>query len=181
MNEGRSEAFQPASDEIDQECTDVQFYHKDPSKFVTVHHNCVKIWQFDSSACKLKYINCPLGHIKRWITCVNIDTIDEHAYCGTRSGDVLEISLSKGIYNRSGPINKKIQGSVNHVISKGKSIYIGTNSGIFGKIDKASLNITGEVQVPHSSINGLAKSENKIYTYSDRGVVRSVMDKESPQ
>ena len=58
---------------------------------------------------------------------------------------------------------------------------MGTNSGIFAKIDKASLNIIGEVQVPHSSINGLTKSENKIYNYSDRGVIRSVMDKESPQ
>ena len=88
-----------------------------------------------------------MGHVKRWITCLNIDSIDENAYCGTRSGDFLEISLSKGIYSRSGPINKKLQGTVNHVITKGNNIYIGTNHGLFGKVDKSSLNMTGEVQL----------------------------------
>ena len=98
MNQGKSEAFQPASDQLDQECTDVMYYNRDPYKLVTVHHNSVKIWTFDHKANKLKFINCPMGHIKRWITCLYIDSIDEHAFCGTRSGDILEISLSKGIY-----------------------------------------------------------------------------------
>jgi hypothetical protein len=62
---------------------------------------------------KLKYSDCPLGHIRRHINCVSIDNIDEFAYCGTRSGDLLEVSLSKGIYNRSGPIDKKFNGGIN--------------------------------------------------------------------
>jgi hypothetical protein len=128
----------------------------------------------------MKFINCPMGHVKRWITCVDIDGIDEFAYCGTRSGDFLEVSLSKGIYSRSGPINKKLQGAVNHIITKGKNIYIGTNQGLFAKVDKSSLNLLGEVNLPHNSICGLAQSESKIYNYTDRGTIRSVQDKESP-
>lgn len=147
MNEGKSEAFQPASDQLDQECTDVMYYNRDPHKLVTVHHNCVKIWLFDPKQSKLKYINCPMGNVRRWITCLYIDSIDEHAFCGTRSGDLLEFSLSKGIYSRSGPINKKLKGAVNQVLTKGKCIYIGASDGTFAKIDKSSLNITGEVQL----------------------------------
>ena len=75
----------------------------------------------------MSFINCPMGHVKRWITCLVIDTIDEFAYCGTRSGDFLEFSLTKGIYSRAGPINKKLPGALNHIITKGKNIYIGTN------------------------------------------------------
>lgn len=96
-------------------------------KFVSVHHNSVKIWHFDVKTSKLTFINCPMGHVKRWMTCVDIDSIDEFAYCGTRSGDFIEVSLKKGIYQRSGPINKKLQGTVNHILTKGKNIYIGTN------------------------------------------------------
>ncbi|MFN9901627.1 MAG: hypothetical protein ACK55Z_23165, partial [bacterium] len=62
--------------------------------------------------------------------------IDEHAICGTRSGDFIEILLSKGIYSRSGPVHQKFKGTVNQVIFKNKNIYIGTTEGDFVKIDK---------------------------------------------
>lgn len=88
--------------------------------------------------------------MKRFITCVSIDDIDEHAYCGTRSGDILEISLVKGIYSRSGPIDKKITGTVNQIISMNKNIYAGTSSGTFVKIDKKSLTINGLIDFEHS-------------------------------
>ena len=45
----------------------------------------------------------------------------------------------------------------------------------------SSLNLIGEVHLPHNSIAGLAQSESKIYNYTDRGTIRSVLDKESPQ
>ena len=67
------------------------------------------------------------------------------------------------------------------MLTKGKNIYIGMTDGTFAKIDKSSLNITGEVSLQYNSINGLAKSENKIYNYTDRGAIRAVLDKESPQ
>jgi len=113
MSEGKSEVFQSASDQQDQECTDVAFFNRNPTKFVTSHNNAIKIWTFNTVTKKLKYFDCPLGHIRRHINCVSIDNIDEFAYCGTRSGDCLEVSLSKGIYNRSGPIDKKFQGGIN--------------------------------------------------------------------
>ncbi len=47
MLEGRSEAYLPASDQNDQECTDLKFFKKNENKFVTVHHNAVKVWTFD--------------------------------------------------------------------------------------------------------------------------------------
>lgn len=112
MDEGKSEVFQETSDQQDQECTDVAYFNKNPNKFVTVHNNAIKIWTYDARQKRLKYFDCPLGHIKRYILNISIDNIDEHAYCGTRSGDILEISLTKGIYNRAGPIDRKYKGSV---------------------------------------------------------------------
>ena len=109
------------------------------NKFITVHKDAVKIWTFDQKQKKATFINCALGKIKRFITCVSIDPIDEFAYCGTRSGDVMEVSLSKGIYSRSGPIDKKLPGAVTQVISKFKILYVGTSEGAYASIDKKSL------------------------------------------
>jgi hypothetical protein len=91
----------------------VSFFNKNSSKLITVHHNAIKIWSFDHGTKKIKFFDCPLGHVKRYITCVSVDSHDDFAYCGTRSGDVLEVSLTKGIYSRSGPIDKKLIGCVN--------------------------------------------------------------------
>ena len=139
MNEGKSECFQPASDELDQDCTDVAYFNNTHNKFITVHQNAVKIWTYDAAKKKVTFINCAMGKIKRYITCVSIDPIDEYAYCGTRSGDIMEVSLSKGIYSRSGPIDKKLPGTVNQVISKFKVLYVGTSEGSYASVDKKSL------------------------------------------
>lgn len=139
MQQGKSECFVPATDQLDQECYDLKFFNRDANKLVTVHHNSVKVWQMDPQTKKLKFFNCALGKITRYITCVSIDEIDEHAFCGTRSGDVLEVSLSKGIYNRSGPIKQKYPGCINQVICKNKNIYVGTSEATFARFDKTTL------------------------------------------
>lgn len=150
------------------------FFNRNPNKFVTVHHNAIKIWQFDQKQKKLKYFDCPLGHIKRYILNISIDSIDESAYCGTRSGDILEISLSKGIYKRSGPVDKKFGGAVNQIISEFKHLYVATQDGTIARLDKKSLLIVGQTNFVNQGLSGLAASKSKLYMISDKGQVRSV-------
>jgi len=45
-----------------------------------------------------------LGNLKRVFTCVLIDHQDEYAYLGTKTGDVLEVSINKAIFKRVGPV-----------------------------------------------------------------------------
>lgn len=125
---------------------------------------------------RLKNYECPLGQVKRYIVNVTIDSPDAHAYCGTRSGDILEISLDKGMFQRSGPVNQKFGGAVNQVISKGKNLYIGTSDGTFAKLDKHSMLTQGQVTYPGCSISALCASSGKIYAISNRGAVRCVTE-----
>ena len=136
----------------------------------------MKIWTFNSKTKKLSFFDCPLGHIKRQINCISIDSTDALAFCGTRSGDLLEIALNRGIYNRSGPVEKKFQAGISQIISKFKHLYIGANDGTFAKIDKKTLCISGEANFPDSSITALTASESKVYNVSNRSIVRSVQD-----
>ena len=45
MDLGRSESTQQASDQPNQECTDVKFFNRDALKFATCHNNAIKIWK----------------------------------------------------------------------------------------------------------------------------------------
>ena len=138
--------------------------------------NAIKIWTFKPKMKKLKYFDCPFGHVRSYILNGSVDMIDEHCYCGTRSGDILEVSLSKGIFERSGPVDKKFKGAVNQVISKFKDLYVGTSDGTFARIDKHTLLTKGEMNYTGSSISALAASQEKVYCISNKAVVRSVPD-----
>ena len=46
------------------------------------------------------------GNIKRIFTCGLIDYNDEYIYCGTTTGDILEVSIERAIFKRIGPYNK---------------------------------------------------------------------------
>jgi hypothetical protein len=44
------------------------------------------------------------GNIKRNFTCIIVDYNDEYAYLGTKTGDVIEISVERAIMKRVGPV-----------------------------------------------------------------------------
>lgn len=44
--------------------------------------------------------------MKRQFTCTVIDPTDSYCYCGTKTGDVLEVNIERAIFKRLGPIKK---------------------------------------------------------------------------
>ena len=73
MSEGRSEANSPATNQLQQECQDVKFFNTVSNRFVTGHNNAIKFWTMNKSTSKLTFVDCQLGHVKRFINCVTID------------------------------------------------------------------------------------------------------------
>jgi hypothetical protein len=47
-----------------------------------------------------------MGQIKRIFQCVVIDPTDSFAYLGTKTGDIVEISLERALFKRFGPIKR---------------------------------------------------------------------------
>lgn len=47
MDEGRSECQMPASSKGKEVCQDVKFLNRDPTRFVSVHDEAIKVWSFD--------------------------------------------------------------------------------------------------------------------------------------
>lgn len=94
LQEGKSEAAQPASEQLNAETTDIKFYNREANKFITGHNNGIKFQMVDRATGKFQSYDCQLGNLSKvFVTCVCIDKNDEFLYVGTRQGEVLEIML----------------------------------------------------------------------------------------
>jgi len=76
-----------------------------------------------------------LGNVKRQFTCCAIDAEDQFAYCGTKTGDFLEVNLEKAIFKRVGPVKKLFSlGVVTIALLPNGDIIIGGGDGRLSKI-----------------------------------------------
>lgn len=78
-------------------CTDftttVKFLNNDGAKLVTCGNYNLHVWHYDHLTNKLVPSDVQLGQLRRCFTCLAVDTADQYMYCGTTSGDVLQVRL----------------------------------------------------------------------------------------
>ena len=68
----------------------------------TLHHNVclssfsltLRVWELNPQARKIVPTDCNLGQLKRIVKCIQVSEDDQHMYCGTTSGDVLQVGCS---------------------------------------------------------------------------------------
>ncbi|XP_001948904.2 cilia- and flagella-associated protein 52-like [Acyrthosiphon pisum] len=62
--------------------------------FVMAGDNILRLWTLNREQRNLQGLDTSFAKIKRKILCTEIDRLDEYAYCGTSTGDVLKIKLN---------------------------------------------------------------------------------------
>lgn len=62
--------------------------------FVVAGDNMLRLWTLNREQRNLQGLDTSFAKIKRKILCTEIDRLDEYAYCGTSTGDVLKIKLN---------------------------------------------------------------------------------------
>jgi hypothetical protein len=74
-----------------------------------------------------------------------IDNHDEYAYLGTKTGDVLEISIEKAMYKRVGPSGQLFSLGVEaiNVLPNG-DIVIGAGRGVIAKLDITTMKVKSQ-------------------------------------
>lgn len=77
-------------------CTDftvaIKFLNNDGAKLVTCGNYNLNVWQYDHLTNKLVPSDVQLGQLRRCFTCLAVDAADQYMYCGTATGDVLQVS-----------------------------------------------------------------------------------------
>lgn len=84
----------------------VCFFNTTSSKCITIHNYGIRTWDCDLVQKKVKYSEILMAQIKRIYTCIVIDSTDSYAYIGTKTGDIVEISLTHNLFKRIGPTKK---------------------------------------------------------------------------
>jgi|LakMenE18May11ns_1017448.scaffolds.fasta_scaffold9626890_2 hypothetical protein len=68
--------------------------------------------------------------------CITVDEQDLFVYCGSRSGDIIEVNVRDGGYRRTGPIDKIFTGGITCINSHFDSLIFGCLNGSIAKVDK---------------------------------------------
>lgn len=83
--------------------------------FVTAGNNNIRIWEINRQTNKAIPRDAVTRGMKRHVKCLAVDASDEYIYCGTTTGDILQISLQSGNLKSVGPEKTKFVGGVESV------------------------------------------------------------------
>jgi hypothetical protein len=59
--------------------------------FVTGGNHTLRVWELSPETRKIVATDCNLGQLKRIVHCIQIAPGDDYMFCGTSSGDVLQV------------------------------------------------------------------------------------------
>lgn len=89
-----------------------------------------------------------MGQIKRVFTCCVIDSTDQTAFLGTKTGDIVEISLDRALFKRFGPIKRLFSQGVNSInLLANNDLIIGAGDGTIAKIGGKDMLVKSEAKV----------------------------------
>lgn len=72
--------------------------------FVTGGDNTLRVWELDVENRKIRPTEVGMGQLKRIVKCIQMTENDSHFYCGTTTGDVLEINMTTKLMTTYGPL-----------------------------------------------------------------------------
>jgi len=136
----------PASTETAQ-C--LKFFNTSEFHLITGGNYHIRLWNFDLANKKIRPTNVNVGQLKRVTTSVLLDSNDESAYCGTMTGDLLQISLDRGLFQQSAPKGRPnfSMGITCSTMLPSGDILVGTGDGTIAKLTAGSLKVKGQCQV----------------------------------
>lgn len=138
-----------------------------------MHNNAIKFWRLESG--RLRMLDCQLGKLRRFINCVAVEPNDVFAYCGTRLGDVIEVSLDTASYSRTGPVKRLFQGGIHQInCAFPGSLVLSTAGGLIARVNRRTLTFEDEADLHGGPVVSLTNSQEKIYALTAKGNLHSV-------
>ena len=126
----------------------VSFFNQSSRYLITGGHLHIRLWLVDAENRKLRPTPVNTGTIKRVITAALMSPDDKLAYCGSSTGDIIEIDVERALYRRFGPpktpFSKGI--AVIKALPDG-DILIGAGDGTIAKLHAASLRVVRQCEV----------------------------------
>jgi len=125
----------------------VRFCNNSECSLVTGGNYHVTKWEFDLANKKLRPTMVNLGQMKRVTTSILIDKEDRYAYCGTSTGDILQVALDRGLFKAGFPKKCFSLGVTCTAMMSNGDMLVGTGDGTVARVDPQSLKIVSQCQV----------------------------------
>ncbi|KAL9956202.1 hypothetical protein ACROYT_G037646 [Oculina patagonica] len=81
----------------------VAYANLNDEMFVTGGDNTLRVWELDIDNRKIRPTEVAMGQLKRTVKCIQMSNDDKHFYCGTTTGDILEINMGNKLMTNYGP------------------------------------------------------------------------------
>jgi WD40 repeat protein len=126
----------------------IRFFNNTNEKLITIHNYGIRIWTVDLNEKKILYQDINMGQIKRIYQCIAITPDDQYALLGTRTGDIVEISLSTLLFKRCGPAKRLFSLGINTIkLLSNNDIMIGAGDGTIAKLAGQYMLVKQETKV----------------------------------
>jgi WD40 repeat protein len=126
----------------------VAFFNNTSSKCLTIHNYGLRQWDCDLVQKKVQYNEILMNQIKRVFTCLVIDPTDQYAYIGTKTGDIMEVSLTMNLFKRIGPTKKLFSQGIQSIklLSNG-DLLLGAGDGTIAKVGSHDMLVKQQAKV----------------------------------
>lgn len=97
---------------------------------VTAGKHTLRVWEINADTHKIIPTDCNLGQMKRVVNCLQMAKDDEHVYCGTTTGDVLQVNINTKLLRHFGPQKEKLSLGVTSIqLLPSEDLLVGTGDG----------------------------------------------------
>ncbi|KAL6756928.1 WD40-repeat-containing domain protein [Haematococcus lacustris] len=145
----------------------VKFFHNSNDRLVTAGNYNLHSWEYDKPNNKLRPQEAQLGQLQRIFKTVCIDSRDNYAFCGTTTGDVLQIALERMLFKNSGPGKDPIQlGATAAIEAPNGELVVGGGDG--------SLQVLRTAQEPSAANPKVLKKMGKVASLKLEGAVTTI-------
>ena len=97
------------------EIRDLRFFNHREESLVAATDANIQILALNSKDKKIDSLTCNVGNLKRVFCAVAIEPNDEYLYAGTKTGDIIEILIDRGIMKKIGPVGQLFENGVKNL------------------------------------------------------------------
>ncbi|KAJ3331476.1 Cilia- and flagella-associated protein 52 [Blyttiomyces sp. JEL0837] len=154
LEKGAAICGSPASKDSSGVTLSLAYLNHDDNVFVTGGHSTLRVWELNATQRKVRATDCQTGQIKRIVKCITVDENDEFMYCGTTTGDLLQVNLRTKLFKHSGPPKEKdlfSMGILSVALSpKNDSVIVGCGDGTIAALRLPKLSIIKSMKISGS-------------------------------